>query len=267
MNYGSVLRGLSAWAASNDNIRCVVLTGSAASAAAHPLSDRDIELHVRDTAILERDDVWWNKLGQVLAVERLENGKGQPTRLIYYVGGKLDFTLVDIRDERGIYDRPFEVLLDKDNDGASFQLNPTLCAAPDQEAFDECVNWGYAAALMIAKAIVRDEPWSVKLRDGDLKAELLRMIEWDHVIRYDGKRDVRYLGTKMRDWMDATVQQRLEECWASFDLSDNRRALLSSLVLFGELASRIANAKSLMDFSHEAVHSEIQGILAMMPDA
>jgi aminoglycoside 6-adenylyltransferase len=267
MEYGNVLKSLLAWAAGNDNIRCVVLTGSAASAANHPLSDRDIELHVRDPAIFERDDVWWSTLGEVLVVERLENGKGQPTRLVYYVGGKLDFTLVDIRGERGIYDRPFEVLLDKDNDGASFQLIPTLRAAPDQGAFDECVNWGYAAALMIAKAIVRDEPWSVKLRDSDLKAELLRMIEWDHVIRYDGKRDVRYLGTRMRDWMDANVQQQLEECWASFDLSDSRRALLSSLVLFGELASRIAEAKDLVDFPHETVRSEIQGILAMMPDA
>jgi aminoglycoside 6-adenylyltransferase len=266
MKYETVMKALSAWAAGSDNIRCVVLTGSAASKAAHPLSDRDIELHVRDPAILELDDSWWRTLGEVLAVERLKNGNGQATRIVYYVGGKLDFTLVDIDDERGVYDRPFEVLLDKDGDGASFRVIPALHAAPDQEAFDECANWGYAAALMIAKAIVRDEPWSVKVRDNDLKTELLRMIEWDHVIRYNGRRDVRYIGTRMRSWMDADIQQRLDRCWASFDLSDSRRALLSSLDLFGELTTRIAKATGLDDFPHKPVRSEVRSILATTPD-
>lgn len=263
MNYDSILRSLTAWAESSDNIRCIVLTGSSASASAHPLSDRDLELHVRDLSILERDDSWWNTLGEVLAVERLENGNGRPTRIVYYVGGKLDFTLVDVGSERGVHDRPFKVLLDKDGDTAGFRIVAPAITPPDQNAFDECVNWGYAAALMLAKAIVRDEPWSAKFRDNDLKAELLRMIEWDHIIRYKGNRDVRYLGTRMRQWMDADVQQRLEECWAHFDLHDSRRALLASLALFSELATRTAKAAGLIDFRHEAVRSEIHDILAM----
>lgn len=256
-----------AWAEGNENVRCVVLTGSAASVMAHPLSDRDLEFHVRDTATLEGDDSWWDTLGKVLAVERLENGNDQPTRIVYYVGGKLDFTLVNIDDERGVYDRPFKVLLDKDGDASDFKVVEPPFAPPSQEAFDECMNWGYAAALMIAKAIVRDEPWSVKVRDNDMKTELLRAIEWDHVIRYGSERDVRYLGTRMRQWMDADVQQRLGECWASFDLLDSRRALQASLALFSDLASQIATAAGLVDFAHDLAHSEVQDILAIPVDS
>ncbi|WP_338889562.1 aminoglycoside 6-adenylyltransferase [Rhodococcus sovatensis] len=94
MDYRAVLERIVTWAAKDPNVRTVVLTGSAASGALHELSDRDIELHVLRTAPLEQDDSWWNSLGEVLAVERLTNGDDQPTRLVYYVGGKIDFTLV-----------------------------------------------------------------------------------------------------------------------------------------------------------------------------
>ncbi|TIW93436.1 MAG: adenylyltransferase [Mesorhizobium sp.] len=262
MNYDSILGSLATWAENIDNVRCIVLTGSAASGAAHALSDRDLEIHARDTAILESDDSWWESFGEVLAVERLENGNGQSTRLVYYVGGKLDFTLVDIGDERGVYDRPFTVLLDKDGESADFRTVPRLLLPPDQEAFDECANWAYAAALMTAKAIVRDEPWSAKFRDNDLKVELLRMIEWDQIVRSNGKRDVRYLGTRMRQWMDSDIQQKLEECWAHLDLSDSQRALYASLSLFSELASRTAKSTGLTDFHHASIRLEIDRILA-----
>ena len=261
MDYDRVLETVLAWANRTETVRCVVLTGSAASATAHPLSDRDLELHVRNTEPLEQDDSWWSTLGDVLAVERLENGDDQPTRLVYYVGGKLDFTLVDIRGERGIYDRPFKVLLDKDGEAAGFRVDAPPHPSVDQEAFDDCLNWGYAAALMIAKAIVREEPWTVKIRDSDLKNELLRVIEWDHSARHGDKVDVRHLGAGMRGWMDVDVQQRLDACWASFDLSDSQRALLASLDLFRDLATRTATIAGLKDFDHDAVQTEVMTIL------
>ncbi|MDV8021367.1 aminoglycoside 6-adenylyltransferase [Rhodococcus sp. IEGM 1330] len=118
MGYDSAVRSVLTWSKQNENVRAVVLTGSPATHAEHPLSDRDIELYVRNTEPLENDDSWWLELGDVLAVGRLENGDDQPTRLVYYVGGKLDFTLVDVADAAGEYDRPFQVLLDKDGQPA-----------------------------------------------------------------------------------------------------------------------------------------------------
>lgn len=97
------------------------------------------------------------------------------------------------------------------------------------------------------EAIVRDEPWSVMTRDADLKAELLRMIEWDHTIRYGTGRDVRYLGTRMRQWMDRDVQERLEECWATFG-GDSCGALLRTVDLCRDLAGSVAPGAHLDDF-------------------
>lgn len=81
-DYKRTLDATVTWAAQESNVRAVVLTGSAAAQSQHPLSDRDIKLHVRDTSPLEESDVWWSDLGDVLTVERLENGDDQPTRLI-----------------------------------------------------------------------------------------------------------------------------------------------------------------------------------------
>lgn len=260
MDYSSVMETILKFSEENENIRAVVLTGSAASGAVHSLSDRDLELHALDTSLLEQDDSWWDSLGDVLVVERLKNSVGQATCLAYYVGGKIDFTLVSIHDVRGVYDRPFEVLLDKDGVTSDFRVVTPPAELPDQERFDQCVNWAYAAALMLAKAIVRDEPWSVKVRDYDLKAELLRMIEWDHRIRYGGSRDVRYLGARMRLWMDIDIQERLEQCWAAYNLTDSGSALRESLDLFQAVASRVASIRKLNDFDHEAVRLEIGNI-------
>jgi aminoglycoside 6-adenylyltransferase len=262
MNYEFALRSLLEWASHNNNIRAVVLTGSAAAASDHPLSDRDIELHVHDSRPLEVDDSWWTDLGTVLAVERLENGDDQPTRLIYYVGGKLDFTLVGPGERSGEYDRPFTVLLDKDRIAKGLSLCSRQPEIPDQGLFDECCNWAWAAALMIAKSIVRDEPWSVMTRDADLKTELLRMIEWDHNIRYGTVRDVRYLGTRMRQWMDSDIQDRLGGCWATFG-GESGKALLTTVELFHELADRVATQDHLSDFHHAAVREEINRILTL----
>lgn len=261
MNYSKILDDLIIWAKNSDNVRCVVLTGSAVTGNQHPLSDRDIELYVRNTESLEQDDSWWEKLGTILAVEKLENENDQPTRLIYYSGGKLDFTLIDVAEKHNNYDRPFKVLLDKDEISSSFIQSALILQNPDQEIFNECVNWANAAALMLAKAIVRNEPWSVKIRDADLKAELLRVIEWDHIIRYESTKDVRYLGTRMRQWMDEDIQKRLDECWASFNLNDSRRALLISHLLFSEIASRVAILSGLMNFDNRPVRDEITRIL------
>ncbi|WP_051133275.1 aminoglycoside 6-adenylyltransferase [Nocardia paucivorans] len=142
-----------------------LLTGSAAQGADHPLSDRDIQVFTTDIAALLEDESWWERLGEVLVVERLEDGDGNPTRLVYYAGGKLDFTLLPADDLGGrFYGRPFRVLLDKDSIAGTASHRPLVASAPKAGEFWESVNWAWAAALMEAKAIVRDEPWSAKLR-------------------------------------------------------------------------------------------------------
>lgn len=264
MDYSRALDALIRWAQDRADVRALVLTGSAAAEAAHPLSDRDIEVFTTDIDALLTDESWWSDLGDVLVVERLEDGDGNPTRLIYYAGGKIDFTLLPAERLAGRgYARPFRVLLDKDGTAATASLSASSAELPSAAEFEESVNWAWAAALMQAKAIVRDEPWSAKLRDQDLKGELLRMIEWDHLVRHGAGLDTRYLGTRMRQWMDTDVQHTLEHCWGSFDGDDSSRALLATTALYRTLAERTAAALDLSHFDHERVEAEMRTILVL----
>ncbi|MFI2474551.1 aminoglycoside 6-adenylyltransferase [Nocardia xishanensis] len=266
MDYGGALSALGSWAETRSDVRALVLTGSAAQGADHPLSDRDIQIFTTDIPALLDDESWWARLGEVLVVERLEDGDGNPTRLVYYKGGKLDFTLFAAGDLEGrVYERPFTVLLDKDGTADTASHRPATASAPAAAEFWESVNWAWAAALMEAKAIVRDEPWSAKLRDQDLKAELLRMIEWDHRARYGGDFDTRYLGTRLRWWMDDDVQAELEHCWSGFGARETERALLATVGLYRRLAERTAQRLDFAVFDHERVAAELDTILRSGP--
>jgi aminoglycoside 6-adenylyltransferase len=199
-------------------------------------------------------------------VERLENPDGFPSRLVYYAGGKLDFTIVPADAAgAGVRDRAFVVLVDKDA-----RTPPDLSSAPYRlptaEEFDECLNWTYAAAIMIAKAVVRDEPWSAKFRDVDLKQGLLRLIEWDHRSRHGLDYDTRYLGTRMRAWMDRDIQDALESCWARFDAADSAAALLATVDLVALVARRPETRLGLDPFRHDRLREEITRILGMRPE-
>jgi|KBSSwiStaDraftv2_1062776.scaffolds.fasta_scaffold111916_1 aminoglycoside 6-adenylyltransferase len=267
MDYIAALEALGKWAERTDSVRGVLVTGSAAAGDVHPLSDRDIEIYTHDVESLLEDESWWNGLGEVLVVERLANGLGPPTRLIYYVGGKLDFTLIPASDlATAVHTRPFQVLVDKD---ACAPPSPSTVKTPNlpgPDEVDKVINWGYAAALMCAKAIVRDELWSAKLRDNDLKGELLRMIELDHQLRYGPSIDTRYLATRMNTWMDADIRDELSHCWSHFDAADTAAALRRTTALFSRLSDRVATALGLPHFDHERLISEIEHILQMRED-
>ncbi|MFC9359878.1 aminoglycoside 6-adenylyltransferase [Rhodococcus sp. NPDC057014] len=97
MDYGRTLEALAEWADSGEDVRALVLTGSAAAGTEHALSDRDIEVFTTDVPALVVHQSWWSGLGNVLVVERLQDGEGNPTRLAYCAGGKIDFTVLPAR--------------------------------------------------------------------------------------------------------------------------------------------------------------------------
>jgi aminoglycoside 6-adenylyltransferase len=268
VDYDKALDALVSWAEKEANVRALVMTGSAACGTAdvHPLSDRDIEIYAVEPDRLLADDSWWASLGEVLVVERLPNPEWYPTRLVYYVGGKFDFTVAPIGAlSSAAYTRPFKVLLDKDERTAGLTVAPIQLSPATADEFDQCIQWAYAAALMCAKAAVRGELWMAKVRDGSLKAELLRMVEWDHRARYGNDYDTRYLGTRMSAWMDADIQTALQRCWGHFDAADTARAVIATVHLFARLSERTARRWSFGEFHHARILDEIQDILKAVP--
>jgi aminoglycoside 6-adenylyltransferase len=270
MDHQRILDQARSWASADENVRLVVLTGSLAdeSEPGDGLSDLDIELYVREPRLLLDRGGWYHRFGQVLVVEELENPDWHPTRLVYYVDGKIDFMVASVRAaERSVgYDRAYRVLLDKDGLGDRLYRAPRTTQPPTEEEFSTCVHWFYAAALMCAKSIVRDEPWMAKARDWDSKLELLRMIEWDHKARYGWDYDTWHLGVHMRRWMDADIAEALGKCWADFSAGNMTSALSASMALFDHLVKRTAAALGCRPFDGDPVHGEIDRILALMPE-
>jgi aminoglycoside 6-adenylyltransferase len=255
------------WTTFEPNVRVAVLTGSTTGQQQNRdrLSDLDIELYVRNPAPLLENTTWWERFGEVLAVESLSNPGWHPTRLVYYVGGKVDFAIAPTRAlATAIHTRPFEVLVDKDRLASG--LSPVASAdngRPSVAAFMECVNWFYAAALMCAKCVVRDEPWMAKFRDWDLKCQLLRMIEWDHKARYGWSYDTWFNGKHLNRWLDLDVREALEACWSGFAVSETPASLLASFELFDRLTTRTAGAVGVTPPDAAAVRSEVISILRL----
>ncbi len=265
MDHERILERIVAWANADDNIRVVVLTGSAAIGLeyVHALSDLDVELYVTQPATLLDNDAWHAQFGEVLVIEALPNPGWHPTRLVYYVDGKIDFMVGPAGAlATTTYARPFRVLLDKDHATDTLPAVPPLATVPpDAASFLQCIHWFYAAGLMCAKCVVRDEPWQAKHRDWDLKQELIRMIEWDHKARYGWSYDTWTRGKRLKEWIDADVFGALGACWAGFGGSDTARALLASVELFERLSTRTAHLLGVPVFDARRVQAEVTAIL------
>jgi aminoglycoside 6-adenylyltransferase len=243
----------------------LIVTGSVARAATDALSDIDLELYVTDPGLLLDTTAWYEAFGQVLVVEALPNPWWHPTRLVNYVGGKVDFMIASVSDlVIATYRRPFRVLVDKDHGTEHLHVEPKgPRPAPSAEEFLECVHWFYAETLMAAKCIVRDELWMAMSRDAEAKAMLLRMLEWDHRSRYGANYDTWYLGTHWREWMDQDIQTALTKCWSGWDPEQSATALTDTIDLFALVSERTAGALGQEPFDHKKVSTEVQRILAL----
>lgn len=265
MDQAATVEDIRLWALADDNIRAVVLTGSTARGEQDELSDVDVELYLIDPCeLLTRRD-WYDRFGDLLAVEELPNLDWLPTRLLYLADGKIDFAIGDLASFGAwSYSRPFLVLVDKDDRADTLEKPQEMFKhhPPSAEQFAECLNWFSAAALMQARLIVRREPWLAKYRDWDLKSQLLRMMVWDHRCRHGWDCDTWYGGKHVNDWADADVRVALNSCWAGFAEDEMVPALHSSMHLFQSLARRTAAALGYPDFEHDRVRTEVETILA-----
>jgi aminoglycoside 6-adenylyltransferase len=258
-----VLDDVVSWATEDPNVRLVVVTGSFARGDHDELSDLDIELYVRETHALLEETAWYERFGGVLVTEALENPEWHPTRLVYYVDGKIDFMIapVSVLSEGVVYDAPYLVPVDKD--GRADRLEPTVgVPPPSADEFRRCIDWFYAAALQYAKAVVRDDPWPVMIRDGDLKAQLLQMLEWEHGIRTGWASRPPHNGSRIAGWTAPDIADVIAACWADFSISASIEALRNSIQLFDRVSERVAKSLVFDAQPRRRAAGEVDRILA-----
>lgn len=252
------------WARQDDNIRAVVLTGSFARGAADRFSDLDIELYVVNPAPLLEHDAWYHQFGEALVVEALENEGWNPSRLVYYAAGKIDFTILSVSLLQGSieFDRPFQVLVDKDGMASSFRavaLPPVL--PPPESEFLRCIHHFYAAVIMWAKYVARGDPLAAKLRDWESKQLLLEMLEWDQRAKKGWEFDTWYLGLHLHDWVDPDLIPEIKACWCGVDPAASALAIRASLALFEMLSRRTAHRLGYPPFDAAGVRAEVERLL------
>lgn len=255
--HSELIQHLMAWAETDDNIRALIQTGSAArqDGAADRFSDRDIEIVARDREPLLTSDAWVHAIGPVMVGQYLENGAFFDTRLVFFEGGrKIDFTIADrsrldtmIGAERldDLYERGYRVLLDKD--GLTAQLPvPTGTAPrralPAQDEFAATVTEFWFEAAHLPTYLVRGDGWVVKFRDWTMKEMLLRMLEWHALATRGPDTDTWHIGTKMNRWVDAETWDDVHEVFSRFGPADSWRGLAATMALFTRLTRETATA-------------------------
>jgi aminoglycoside 6-adenylyltransferase len=255
--HAEIIANLLRWAQGGENIRAIVQTGSSSRSpgASDRFSDRDIELICRDPTPLLTDDAWVHAIAPVWVALSLENDPGDfETRLVFFEGArKVDFTIadrsrLDAMIDTGcldpLYERGYRVLLDKDGLTSGLPA-PTGRAPraplPTEAEFAATVTEFWFEAAHMPTYLTRDDLWVVKLRDGTMKAMLLRMLEWHALYTSGPEIDVWHIGTKMKRWVDPETWAELHGIFGHFDATDSVRALEATMRLFTRLTHEVAD--------------------------
>ena len=258
-DHAALIERIVAWAEADDNIRALVMTGSAARNpdTVDRFSDRDIEIIARDPTLLATDDAWIHAIAPVWVSLPLGDPGGF-ARLVFFEGGrKVDFGVMDRshmdrriarRQLDDLYERGYRVLLDKD--GLTTGLPEPTGGSPrhtlpsEAELADTVTEFWFEAAHM-PTYLTRGDLWVVKFRDWTMKQMLLRMLEWHALATRGEETDVWHIGTKMKRWVDAETWDELQHVFGRFDRKDSWHALVAMMRLFSRLTHETATALDL----------------------
>jgi aminoglycoside 6-adenylyltransferase len=246
---------LAAWAAARHDVRAVVVVGSQARTDPPPdeWSDLDVMLYVDGPARLLADTSWLTAIAPTWITIPYHTASGEPELLVLFAGGHdVDFVVHDAADlaemarQREVpagHWRGARVLVDKDDLvsrtlPASF--GPPTVPLPSAAEYSAHVAAFWYGAHYVAKQIRRGDLWVVKIRDAELKAALLRMIEW-HARSADPSIDTWHLGRYWERWADPRAVAAAARTFGRFDVADCWTALLETIELFSWLANETAD--------------------------
>ena len=148
----------------------------------------------------------------------------------------------DIASAADYYRRGVRVILDKDRLAAKFlSLFPADSqphGPPTQAEFLETANEFWFLVVWTAKHLRRGELWFAKTEgcDGQMKALLLRMLEWQARATHGWDYDTWERGRFLEEWTYPPVLQALKTAFARYEDDDVRRALLATMDLFRSVA-------------------------------
>lgn len=261
-DYTQLESRIAAWAAARPDLVAGVVVGSRGRVD-HP-ADRwsDLDLVIFSTApeIYIQDGSWIEGFGELWASWLDNTGSGYPEWFALYAGGlKVDIVFVPVQPgattlaqmlatfaHQDALERGARVLFDKSAlpDKAGITLPTSSSQAipnPSSAEYRNHLNQFWITAAKTVKLIQRGDLWRAKQAcDGELKACLLKMLEWHTRARYGLERDIWYDGRFLSSWADPRATAELPGTFAAYDQADLRRALLATLRLYHWLAGETA---------------------------
>lgn len=260
--YEEVESSFITWAQHVEDIRAAFVVGSRARID-HPAdewSDLDIEFFTSNQNYYLKNSEWLKNIGSVWTSFVYQTAGGDPERLTLFDGGwQVDFVIHSTDNLKQIvktktvpngFYRGVKVIIDKDN--VSENILPKQFAMPQgiaitENMFMQVVNMFWFIALNIAKQILRNELWSSKVRDTNLKELLLQVIEWHEKVANGNEYDTWHAGRFICEWANDDIIKELRYTFGHFDKIDSWKALLATTDLFKRLSQDIANG---LNFSY-----------------
>jgi len=275
--YAKLIRRLVKWAESHADIRGAIIVGSRARGErpADEWADLDVILIVTDPKrLLSRVD-WLKNLGEPLLtfLEPTATGGETERRVIFEGMLDADFSIIPKKTAEGLleggilstdeilntFGRGMKVLVDKDRMAERLQrfldhIKKPTPMPPTQDEFLQVVNDFLYHAVFTAKHLRRGELWwALTCLDCYMQRLLLQMIEWHAHAVNSWDYDTWFRGRFLEEWVNPHVLKEMRSSFARYDEKDTRRALLSSMNLFHELATETARK---LKYSYPAIASE-----------
>lgn len=243
----STVEELTAWGASQEKVRAMVLTSSRAipdNPAVDRYSDYDVILALRDVRPFHESRKWLAAFGTVLAMYRdpmyEKDGVKWSANVVQFEEGlKVDFNLWPIEMMRRVakaerlpveFDAGYQVLLDKDRltEGIrSPSYRGYIPKPPTEERYREEIENFFLCATYVAKYLLRDDVMAAKfLLDGEMKHENLRpILEWQIEIENDWKAKPGKHGRRIKKWLRPDLWADLENTYTGAGIEENWQAL------------------------------------------
>lgn len=250
MNASRILSQVAAWAASDANVRRVLLVGSRARTInPDDFADVDLQVYVTTTARYAEDIGWLSTIDEVWLCVRDAYVDGElnvPTCLVIFAGGaKVDFAFypAGVLSDGVRRGRACRVVIDKEPTTPLEAISPVAVAQPDaptEAAFRRAIDEFWFEAYHVAMYLARRELWLAKSRDWAAKQFLLSMIEWHE--RFVRGRAVDPDSAGRRAAMSHETWQALDAAFGGLAREESWAALLAMTALFRRLAREAAAA-------------------------
>jgi aminoglycoside 6-adenylyltransferase len=258
ISYDKLIRRTRRWALVNEQIQAVVIVGSMARSRAFfdIYSDLDFIIFTSDVKRLTLLDDWISELGRIWITDLDETGSGDPEWIVIFENGlKADFLIAQARPHlnleqvifnsryRQVFMRGWQVLFDRRDSSAisdvdlGVELTLHLVEPLD---FVKQFNRILILAHRAAKFINRQERWRGQLMLSQIRQQLLWFIERHAQISQTDKIDTWYDGRFIDHWAAPSIQQKLPDLFADYNLKDMVHALRACLSLTNLMALDIA---------------------------